>query len=200
MSKRHSTVDTNGNKLKCRVAGCDRDVLGRMLCGPHYHKNRLYGDPLRGGVIVGEPKKFLLKLIASNPDGCVTWPFATSRGYAYMQWRGRYQSVSRLVLALTKGEPPDPSMEAAHKCGKGRQGCVSPHCLYWATKQQNIDDRILHRSGFDGDRFKSAKLTSAIVKAVRSSNGKGKDTAQQFGISCAQVSRIRARKTWAWLE
>lgn len=36
-------------KGTCSVDGCERDTVGRGVCGKHYYRLRRYGDPLGGG-------------------------------------------------------------------------------------------------------------------------------------------------------
>lgn len=33
-------IDGGGERLRCAVEGCERSVLARGLCGPHYHRAR----------------------------------------------------------------------------------------------------------------------------------------------------------------
>ncbi len=184
----------------CTFSDCGLPARSRGLCQRHYHKWRKYGDPSMGGPPLGRTKEFLKETISNHQSGCVTWPFATSRGYAYMMWKGRYQSVSRLVLKLTVGEPPSPDMEAAHKCGQGSAGCISPDCLYWATKQQNLNDKERHGTIPRGEMSGMSKLTLTEVLAIREDTRKGTIIAAEYDISRAQVSRIRSGKTWSHLN
>lgn len=174
---------------------CDRPAHARDYCVAHYSRLLRHGDPLAGGTELGAPKRFVEQLLAEPREGCVFWPFATSRGYAYMSWGGRYVSVSRLICTRAHGEPPDASMHAAHRCGKGANGCVNPKCLYWATKAENESDKIRHGTIAKGERSGAAKLTDAQVEQIRSDSRLGKFIAADYGISRSQVSRIKSGKT-----
>ena len=174
---------------------CSRPVRCRGYCGPHYCRLLKYGDPLAGGNYLGEPRTFVERLLTTKHTECVTWPFATSRGYAYVAWNGKYVCVSRLVCRLVHGDPPDESMQAAHKCGKGKEGCVNPSCLYWATKLENESDKLIHGTIARGERSNFARLTDAQASLIREDIRLGVCIANEYGISPAQVSRIRSGKS-----
>ena len=115
-----------------------------------------------------------------------------------MAWNGKYVSVSRLLCRLVHGDPPDASMDAAHKCGKGTSGCVNPAHLRWSTKSENSADKEIHGTVQRGDRSKASKVTDMQVAAIRQDNRRGNVIAKDYGISPAQVSRIKSGKTRAF--
>jgi hypothetical protein len=165
-------------------------------CGPHYHRLLRHGDPNGGSRFLGETRAFIEHLVKEPlHDGCVTWPFATSRGYAYVAWNGKYVSVSRLICRLVHGDPPSGKIHAAHRCGKGAQGCVNPKCLYWATKAENDADRVRHGTIPRGEKCFLSRLTDAEADAIRRDRRKGIVIAAEYGVSPAQVSRIRSGKS-----
>lgn len=186
---------SSGNSI-CLV--CDRPVHLRGYCGPHYHRMRRHGDPLAGGTHVGAPRAFIEQMLNEMPTGCVTWPFVTSRGYGYVAWEGRHVSVSRLVCRLVHGDPPDISMHAAHRCGNGSRGCVRPACLYWATQKENESDKIRHGTLLVGEKCAASKLTDAQADAIRIDTRIHTLIAAEYGISPAQVSRIKSGKSRAY--
>lgn len=183
------------SQCTCRV--CSRPAMTRGYCSIHYARLINHGDPLGGGRYLGAPRAFVERLLTETHTECVFWPFATSRGYAYMAWNGKYVSVSRLLCRLVHGDPPDESMQAAHRCGKGKKGCVNPACLYWATKAENEADKLVHGTLPRGDRSPASKVTDDQVAAIRKDNRRGKVIAKDYGISPAQVSRIKSGKSRA---
>lgn len=46
-----------------------------------------------------------------------------------------HTSTARFICLLVHGEPPDPSMHAAHSCHNGR--CISAEHLRWLTPEDN---------------------------------------------------------------
>lgn len=39
----------------CSVEGCEKAIQAKGLCGAHYRRNRLHGDPLAGGPLQAAP-------------------------------------------------------------------------------------------------------------------------------------------------
>lgn len=174
---------------------CSRPAFRRGYCSPHYYRMRKYGDPFAGGRFLGETKEFITRLLTETHDSCVFWPFSRSRGYAYTAWNGKYVSVSRLICRLVHGDPQDESMQAAHSCGNGAKGCVNPACLRWATKRENESDKLIHGTNAKGERSGNSKITNVQVDSIREDKRRGNVIAKEYGISAAQVSRIKSRKT-----
>lgn len=69
--------------------------------------------------------------------------------------------------------------------------------LRWDTVSGNMRDRILHgtQCRMFGEQNPLTKISEENVIAIRMSTGRLKDTAIAFGISEAQVSRIRRFKS-----
>jgi hypothetical protein len=129
-------------------------------------------------------------------DDCLLWPFARRQGYGYIATKDRKQSdVHRLACIAVHGEPPTPKHEAAHSCGRGREGCVNPRHLRWATKSENQIDSVRHGTS-------NAKLTEAQVRKIRLLCGKvsQRRLAMQFGVSQMLISLIQTRKRWSWVK
>ncbi len=100
------------------------------------------------------------------------------------------------MCELVKGAPPTLRHEAAHSCGRGHQGCVSPAHLNWKTTSQNQLDRAKH--GTKGSWAARGKLTPEEAAQIRAL--KGQKTQQQiadmFGVSRSQVSWIMTGRAW----
>ena len=98
-----------------------------------------------------------------------------------------------MVCVAAHGEPSDPALEAAHSCGNGHLGCVTPSHIRWATRQQNNADRIAGpRNRFCG----ATKLNEDKVRAIRADDRSRSEIADEYGITKGYVSLIRARKVW----
>jgi hypothetical protein len=173
---------------------CDRPAHKRGYCSPHYQRLLRLGDPLAGGTHRGAPLSFIERLLTEKHTDCVIWPFATSRGYAYVKWNGKRVRVSRLLCRLVHGDPPNSAMEAAHRCGNGARGCVNPSCLYWATKTENEADKLRHGTLRFGEKHVYSKLTDSQADDIRRDARPGKVIAADYGIDPSHVSKIKSGK------
>jgi hypothetical protein len=82
----------------------------------------------------------------SDPDGeCVIWPMSrNSNGYGMFGFEGKVYWTHRYMCELVNGPPPTPEHEAAHSCGRGKDGCIHPKHLSWKTKSGNMLDAVRH--------------------------------------------------------
>ncbi len=144
----------------------------------------------------GEPLAWLIQHVEHKGDACVVWPFGkgSSGRYGAVFFDGRVRGAHRVMCELKHGKPPSPGHLAAHSCGNGRDGCVNPKHLRWATITENGEDRRRHLAAGVEGWPKPAKLSPEDVAAIRESKGvvAGKLAARMFGVSESLVSRIRA--------
>jgi hypothetical protein len=64
---------------------------------------------------------------------------------ATANWRPRtVRRAHRVMCEIAHGPKPAPGFVAAHTCGKGREGCVNPRHLRWASQKENMADKLLH--------------------------------------------------------
>jgi hypothetical protein len=186
----------------CKIDGCDKPVSGRGWCVQHYSRWRRNGDPL---ALVGRAKptlRWLEEHVNHDGDGCLIWPFATlPSGYGKVHFRGGQGNACRAMCILAHGEPPTPEHETAHSCGRGANGCVHPGHVRWATRAENMLDRVEHGSGNRGETHYRAKLSEDDVRRIRSlaTVKTQAEISAMFGIDPSHVSGIVNRKRWAWL-
>lgn len=132
---------------------------------------------------------------------CLRWPFSlNTNGYPHVRFRrdGRWakMQVNRLVCTLAHGNPPTPAYDAAHSCGNPL--CCNPRHLRWATRADNLADRVEHGTDQRGERAPGVKLTNASVQKIRSLQGVMSTSAiaQLFGVTQGLISQIHLRKIW----
>jgi hypothetical protein len=185
--------------LDCKIDGCDDLARTAGLCVAHHRRFLAYGDPLARIAARGAPREFIEMAIAYEGNTCLCWPFSTSRGRAHINQDGRGALVSRIVCDAVRGAPPTRQHEAAHACGFGHKGCITPRHLFWETSAENAADMIAHGTSLRGERSSQAKLTTADVIAIRSLAGAvvQHEIAERFGISASNVSAIIVRRSWA---
>ena len=184
----------------CSVEGCGKKHYARSYCTKHYALWRLNGDPNGlGSTKHGAPKAWLDASLGSVTDDCLIWPFTrTKSGYPRLWHGGRMYPAYRLVCEMAHGEPPTPAHQAAHSCGRGRDGCVNPNHLRWATRAENERDKIVHGTVPRGEKNAMAKLTGEDVATIRevAPFATQASLCRHYGISSAQMSRIINGKRW----
>jgi len=193
----------------CSIDGCGKKRLARGYCQSHWRKWSNYGDPLFVKVRkkVSKPncrgRKFFIEVVLPyEGDECLIWPFArNAKGYGPVAWNGRRALVHRLACEQVHGQPPTDKHQAAHSCGQGKNGCVNPRHLRWATQKENDADKVIHGTLLRGDLLKSSKLKPDQVVQIRSLDGSilRSQIAEMFGISRNHVGNIVRRETWSWL-
>lgn len=126
---------------------------------------------------------------------------SSSRGYLYVglshDGKTHTRLVHRLALTAFRGEAPA-EMECCHYDGNPSNNCLLN--LRWDTRAGNDADSI--RNGTRGRRIKRVrpKLTEEQVREIRASDRTQRAIALAYGVSLTSVSRIKKRKSWAWLS
>lgn len=129
---------------------------------------------------------------------CLEWPFGKFRdGYGQITRDGVMMRAHRVMCQRIHGDPPEPTLDAAHNCGN--RACVNARHLRWATRKANIADMKAHGTVNYGRRNGSVKLTESDVIAIRGATGTQESIAARFGVSRRLISMIRRREVWAWL-
>lgn len=188
----------------CKVAGCIKTVTAKGLCSTHYSRLRTNGS----AYIVKVPKngtlpQWIRDHVDWGGDGCLIWPFSRNpNGYAcQVSMDGRKVYAHDHMCRLAHGDKPSPKHEVAHSCGHGRQGCVHPGHIRWATRKENMVDMMGHGRTTRGTRSCHQRLTEDEVRQIRRAIGTKpqREIAEDFGVSQQEVSNIHTRKKWAWL-
>lgn len=182
----------------CPIDSCDNSVLCRGVCSVHYEQAR------RSGTLKNHSKKkSTLDWIIENKnfdgDECLIWPYArTKAGYPNMKYKGGYKVASRVMCIIAHGEPPSEEYQAAHSCGKGRDGCINPNHLSWKTAKENEKDKNDHGTRYRGEQCSFAKLTWDIVNSMREDykTMRNCDIAEKYGLDRRQAHKILKNKTW----
>jgi hypothetical protein len=133
-------------------------------------------------------------------------PLRRGRTLVQVPKQGRYLAVTladgerrvqylihELVLLAFRGPRPS-GLQCRHLDDDKANNALSN--LRYGTAQDNSDDK--HRNGYDskGEKHPSARLRPHEVLLIRQSSARGVDLAELFGVSPAQISSIRKRRTW----
>lgn len=182
----------------CSISECGKPQHGRGWCDVHYTRWRKHGNPLTLKRTSHEDLcSFLESALHSETDSCIVWPYSLANGYPQITIEKRSCGAHIIVLERTVGSRPK-GKEAAHSCGVS--GCINPRHLRWATPVENAADRRIHGTENLGTRNHFAKITEIEVLAIRSDPRFQSVIADEYNITQAHVSEIKARKKWGWLE
>lgn len=188
----------------CSAPACGKPRRAKGYCRAHYHRLMKHGDPLGGGTSPGELLRFINEVAMHHAgEECLTWPFGKDGdGYGMVRVDGKTVAAHRYICELVHGPPPTPEHQAAHTCGNGHEGCVSPVHLLWKTPAENQADRLVHGTHNRGERHGGAKLTEAAVREILAM--KGKETqinlAERFRVSPTLICSIQTGHRWSWLS
>lgn len=128
--------------------------------------------------------------------GCLIWPFATANGYGMYSLDGKIDYAHRWMCEAVNGPAPSPGHQAAHSCGRGDCGCVSPSHLIWKTVSQNQLDRREHGTkNVWGGRGKLTEQLAAEIRALKGQKPQ-REIAAIYGISRSQVSWVMCGRVW----
>lgn len=124
-----------------------------------------------------------------------------STRYGYTSILGRSVLLHRKVYADHNGlDPFTMGGVVMHTCDNPR--CVEPTHLVFADQSANIRDMYDKGRGAvkRGEASPAAKVDEDAIRYIRAYEGKQKDLMVQFGLSQAQISRIRGGSRWKHLQ
>jgi hypothetical protein len=147
-----------------------------------------------------EPLAWVKSHVSFDGDECLPWPFARSHGYGMVVVEGIRMHAHRYVCQCVNGPPPTPGHYTAHSCGRGRDGCVNPRHLRWATPAENSADMLVHGTRLQGERHPMAKLNAVKVARVRHLLAKGwtqQAIADLFDVERTTITLIAWGYNWS---
>jgi hypothetical protein len=122
----------------------------------------------------------------------------TTPGYG-AGYMGNYVQRLAHILAYEAYSGPVPKgMHVCHTCDM--RSCVNPAHLFLGTHVDNMRDRDAKGRAAKGARQHLAKLTDALVLAIRADVRLFKEVAADYGISPSTVSDVKHRRTWKHLH
>lgn len=106
--------------------------------------------------------------------------------------------ANRLVAEIFHGPAPTARHHAAHRDGNRLNNCASN--LYWATPQQNQNDKIAHGTLLKGERVGTARLTEAAVRDIKTQfTGKRGEIAmlsRKHSVGASTIKRVLTGEYW----
>ncbi len=136
---------------------------------------------------------------------CWVWTGCTqSDGYGTISLgHGAGTWLAHRVSWMFAFGPPRGDLQICHHCDV--RACVNPSHLFTGTQTDNMRDCAAKGRGkghryLAGRHHTMVKLTEPQVRRIRIAIGRHSDIAKEFGISAAQVGRIKRRLRWAHLS
>ena len=115
-------------------------------------------------------------------------------GYPFVDMKkvGQRDYIHRLVAKHFVGPQPSPKHEVAHNDGV-KINCKSDN-LRWATREENLSDKIAHGTDTRGEKSYNSILSKNDVAWIRTSSWRVTDIASHFGVHQSHISKIRTGK------
>jgi hypothetical protein len=151
----------------------------------------------------GEPVRWIRENATYAGEDCLIWPFGRrTDGYGTVGYEGHQMTACRAMCIEAHGSPPEGKNEAAHSCGNGHIGCVSPVHLRWDDHLGNHADKAMHGTNLAGEKHNMAKLTEEQAKYIISMEGviSPRDLADKLPVNRDTVRRIQRGLLWKHLQ
>lgn len=145
-------------------------------------------------------RRFWSKVALPDENGCMLWlKYKAKDGYAKFSLGGKDVPAHRVSLIWSDGEPSSPELEAAHSCRN--RHCVAPRHLRWATRTENMFDKLRDGTVSLKEKNGRAKLNLDKVREIRNMYHQGNGNTQerlgkQFGVDRSTISQIVNNKIW----
>lgn len=151
----------------------------------------------------GAPEKLFKRWLNTDTYTCLLWPYAVNnKGYGVMRFKGKAVTVHRRMCTEANGPPPTDRHEAAHTCGRGRNGCANKRHLTWKTTADNELDKLQHGTHNRGTRHGMSKLTEQEVTEIRAllrTPITQREIGARYGVTRKCINHIHLGKSWGWL-
>jgi len=117
--------------------------------------------------------------------------------YGLIDFEGKPQMAHRIAYRLATGRDPG-ELSVCHECDN--PPCCEPSHLWLGTHKENMLDMAAkgrtNPPSFKGEEHPSAKLRPADIVHIRGSLLSISMLAKEFGVTPANIRRIKTRKSW----
>lgn len=130
--------------------------------------------------------------------GRIVKPHRDAAGYLRFTFPHGKERAHVLVCIAFHGPRPSAMHDASHWDGDKTNNV--PANIRWATKRENMLDKIRHGTIVRGERVNTAKLRTEDVLQIRRRRGESaKALAVEYGVTADSIDNVRKGRTWAWL-
>jgi hypothetical protein len=145
----------------------------------------------------------LTDYVANPVTGCWEWTnYLKSDGYGAFfitKDRKRKQVLAHRASYELHVGPLNPGEVVCHKCDNPK--CIKPEHLFSGSHADNLRDMWSKgRCSHAGEKNAAAKLSSAQVLEIRTSNSPRKELSLRYGVSLSTITSIQLKLTWRSLE
>ena len=191
------TIVIYGQSDRKPCAECGKEFARDKRCTWSYWERARFCSSACAGTANARARRLPIELAFRKKHelgtGCWHWTGAKDKdGYGLFTRDGKQHRAPVMALQLD-GRPVTPGHYACHHCDN--PSCVRPSHLYVGTPKQNYADAVSRKRV----RPSGAKLKPEQVIAIRAAQGTHEAIAARFGVSRANVSLIKERKTWRGL-
>lgn len=132
--------------------------------------------------------------VRKDDSGCHEWTgWIAPNGYGQVSRDCKPAYSHRVAWELANGPIPA-GLYVLHKCDNRK--CVNPDHLFLGTLQDNVADMVRKGRHASGNKNGRRKLSSDQIDAIRRSDDVQTKIAARFGVSQANVSTIKAGRSW----
>lgn len=138
------------------------------------------------------------KLISQRIGGRVLKPSVNTRGYLSVVLRVDGKSITHEVHTLVAlaflGPRPGAGVQVRHLDGE-RLNCKAENLCYGSRSENQLD---LYQ--YRGWHHRLSEADAQEIRTRLDAGEKGRDLAKEFGVCESNISAIKHRRTFAWLE
>jgi hypothetical protein len=183
----------------CSIEGCGSPMSAKGLCNKHSLRLKYNGDPLVTKIATrGQGDDWVRQHVGwADSVSCLLWPFGKHSRKNEQSYGAIGSRKAHVVMCTAAhGPKPSPLHQVAHACGN--RLCVNPLHLRWATRAENMQDAVRHRT-IGGERQHTAKLSPSAVREIRVAErgfGRTKALAAKYGVADGTIRAVWRGDYW----
>ena len=143
-----------------------------------------------------------------DDNGCWIWNLArSSQGYGAVRVNGKMEYLHQRSLQRKIGRKLNKGEVTRHVCPNApNRACHNPDHLEIGTQVDNAADMVRAGRHSHGEKAANATGTAVLTKEqvieIRAQRGlrSGKELAEEYCVSTAQISRIQLNQRWAYVH
>lgn len=128
-------------------------------------------------------------------SGCLLWVGGSYHTFGYGQLKIDGRPTNTHVLQWERYHGPVPrGMQVLHKCDV--PCCNEIKHLWLGTMRDNQRDKVAKGRQTRGERHAVAKLTAAVIPAIRTDDRRHGDIARDYSVSKGLISQVKRGLIW----